>query len=404
MSDELPLPLEGVRVLDLTRLLPGAFTTSVLADLGADVLKVEQPGTGDPMRAYAPRIDGMSAYSWLVDRGKRSVVVDLRAGAGVDVVRRLAAEADMVVEGFRPGVAERLGVGFDALREANPALVYCSLSGYGASGPRVAEAGHDLNYVARAGLLSVTGRDGAPAIPGTQIADLAGALFGVAGLLAALVGAQRTGIGRHVGVGLGDAALAMMPTVVAEYAGTGEVPRFEAGMLTGAYPSYAIHRCADGRYVSVAALEPAFWRALCDGVGRPDLLGSHSDAQALPVWRALFASRTRDEWLAMLAGTDACVAPVHDIAEALADEHLRARGMALDVACADGEIRPALGSPIHFGATPRPAPAPAEALGASTREALAAVGYGDAEIGALLDGGVVEAPAAGTMVYQSTGR
>ena len=176
-------PLEGIRIIDLCRLLPGAFATGLLGDMGAEVIKVEQPGVGDPMRTYQPRVGDTSAFTWVTDRSKRSVALNLRDPRGVEAVRRLARDADAVVESFRPGVADRLGVGYDDLRELNPALVYCSISGYGADGPLVAEAGHDINYVGRAGLLSLTGVGGRPAVPGVTIADLAGgSLMGIAGL------------------------------------------------------------------------------------------------------------------------------------------------------------------------------------------------------------------------------
>jgi crotonobetainyl-CoA:carnitine CoA-transferase CaiB-like acyl-CoA transferase len=389
------LPLRGFRILDLTRLLPGAFTTALLADLGAEVLKVEQPGIGDPMRAYPPKIGDASAYTWVVDRNKRSVAVNLRTAEGVAIIRRLAAGHDAVIESFRPGVADRLGVGYEALAEVNPALVYCSLSGYGATGPMASHAGHDLNYIGRAGLVSVTGVDGRPAIPGTQVADLGGALFAASGLLAALLGAQRTGRGRHVDVALADAAFALLAVPAAEHLADGSLSGPGDSLLTGRYPSYAVYECADGRYLSVAALEPPFWRAVCEGVGRPDLEPTATDPSAFPVWRAIFASRTRDEWLAVLEGPDTCVGPVNDMREAMADPQLRARDMIRTVNGPDGEEAVQIGPAVKFSGVEPPAPSPAPALGDVTRAVLADAGYSDDEIERLVAEGVVEAATAG---------
>lgn len=388
------LPLRGFRILDLTRLLPGAFTTALLADLGAEVLNVEQPGTGDPMRAYRPRVGDASAYTWVVDRNKRSVAVNLRTPEGVAIIRRLAAGHDAVIESFRPGVAERLGIGYEALGDVNPALVYCSLSGYGATGPLASHAGHDLNYIGRAGLVSITGVDGRPAIPGTQVADLGGALFAASGLLAALLDAQRTGRGRHVDVALADAAFALLAVPAAEHLADGSLAGPGDSLLTGRYPAYAVYDCADGRHLSVAALEPPFWRAVCEGVGRPDLEPTAPDPSAFPVWRAIFASRTRDEWLAVLGGPDTCVGPVNDMREAMADPQLRARGMVRTVDGPTGEETLQIGTAVKFAGAEPPAPAPAPALGDATREVLSEIGYPDDEIERLLAEGVVQAATA----------
>ena len=229
--------LDGIRVLDLSRLLPGGFGTGLLADLGAEVVKVEQPGLGDYMRWMEPKIGDESAASWVVDRGKRSIAVDLKTERGVEVVRRLARNADAFVESFRPGVVDRLGVGYEALRAENPRLVYCSISGYGQDGPLRRAAGHDLNYIGRAGILSITGADGRPAIPGVQIGDLGGgALVGMVGLLAALVRAARSGEGEYVDVSMTDAAFALLSVHLGDHFATGVVPGPERMLLNGAYP------------------------------------------------------------------------------------------------------------------------------------------------------------------------
>lgn len=390
-------PLAGIRVLDLTRLLPGAFATGLLGDLGAEVLKVEQPGVGDPMRVYEPRIGDASAFTWVTDRNKRSIALNLRDPRGIEALLRLAAGVDVLVEGFRPGVTDRLGVGYEAVRAVNPAIVYCSITGYGADGPLATEAGHDVNYVGRAGLLSVTGVDGRPAIPGVQVGDLAGgSLLGVAGLLAALVRAQRTGEGDHVDVSMTDGAFALHAVLLGAFFAEGRVPAIAGEMLNGRNPCYALYECADARYLTVGALEPPFWRALCETVGRPDLLSTQFDPAALPVWRELFLGRPRDEWLALFDGRDACVGPLNDLGEAVEDPQLRHRGMVLELEHPTAGPTPQLGTPIKLRERPAGVRSPAPVLGDSTRVLLAEVGYAPDAVDALIADGVAQEAAAVT--------
>ena len=385
-------PLEGIRVIDLTRLLPGAFATALLGDMGAEVIKVEQPGTGDPMRAYEPRVGDASAFTWVTDRSKRSIALNLRDPLGVEAVRRLARTSAVLVESFRPGVADRLGVGYDALRAVNPALVYCSISGYGADGPLVAEAGHDINYVGRAGLLSVTGTAGRPAVPGVTIADLAGgSLLGLTGLLAALVRAQRSGEGDHVDVSMTDGAFALQALMLGAYFVEGRDPGIETELLNGGYPCYNVYACADGRYLTVGPLEEVFWRELCDAVERPDLLRTQFDREAIPVWRELFAGRPRAEWLAAFAGRDVCVGPLNTISEATADPQLLHREMVVEQEHPTAGLVAQLGTPVKFRERHAGPRTPAQALGESTAEVLGEIGYSPQEIGQLVEDGVPKA-------------
>jgi crotonobetainyl-CoA:carnitine CoA-transferase CaiB-like acyl-CoA transferase len=370
-------PLEGIKVLDLTRLLPGAFATALLADLGADVLKVEQPGVGDPMRAYAPRVGDSSAFSWIADRNKRSLALNLRDPRGVEAIHRLARDADVLIEGFRPGVADRLGVGYDALKPVNPRLVYCSLSGYGAGGPLEREAGHDLNYLARAGVL-----DGAP--PRVQIGDLSGSLMAVSGLLAALVRAQRTGEGDHVDVSITDAAFALHSIHLGAQFADGA----PSDLLGGGYPCYRSYACADGRRLAVGALEPPFWKQLCDALGRPELVATQYDPAAVELWETLFAGRSRDAWLAMLGGRDACVGPVNDLAEAIEDPQLSHREMVVELEHPELGPLKQVGLPIKLRERPGSVRTPAPVLGEATRERLSGAGYAEQEIEQLLADGV----------------
>jgi crotonobetainyl-CoA:carnitine CoA-transferase CaiB-like acyl-CoA transferase len=353
-------PLDGIRILDLTRLLPGAFATALLADLGADVIKIEQPGGGDPMRAYEPKIGSASGYTWVTDRNKRSLTLDLREQR--DELLRLVVGADALIESFRPGVMERLGLGYEELAAVKPSLVYVSVSGYGADGPLARAAGHDINYIGRAGVLGVTER---PAVPGVQIADLAGgSLLGVAGLLAALIRAKTTGEGDHVDVSMTDGAFALQAVNLGGYFANGQVP----DMLTGGAPCYGVYECSDGRWLTVGALEPPFWREFCAGVEREDLVPRQFDPAARAVVAEVLGARTRDEWLAVFEGRDACVGPVNSLAEAIADPQLRSRGMVVD----DFGAAPQLGTPLKFRAHPASLRTPAPELGALTLEQLAA--------------------------------
>src|SRR5436189_1848780 len=261
------MPLQGIRVLDLTRLLPGAFCTLQLADMGADVVKVEEPTAGDYMRWYPPLHDGQSVLFNALNRNKRSVTLNLKADAGRQLFLALAERADVVVEGNRPGVMDRLGLGWPALRARNPRLVMCAITGYGQAGPLATRAGHDLNYMAIAGALSLNAPQGMSPHPlAVQVADLgAGGQAAAVAILGALLGVARGGEGRYLDVSMTDGALTWLAVPLAQERVQGPIP---TGMhrLTGRYACYGVYRCADGRHLSVAALEPKFWRALCDAL------------------------------------------------------------------------------------------------------------------------------------------
>ncbi|MHB8795058.1 MAG: CaiB/BaiF CoA transferase family protein [Candidatus Nanopelagicales bacterium] len=384
-------PLAGVRVLDLTRLLPGGVLSALLADLGADVVKVEEPTAGDYMRWWEPRIGPESAASWIVGRGKRSVALDLKAPAGVGAFLRMAASVDVVIEGFRPGVVDRLGVGHDAVRAVNPRVVYASLTGYGSDGPLRDVAGHDLNYIAYAGVLGITGtRAGEVAVPGVQVGDLGGATILGMGILAALVRAARTGEGSRVEVSMYDAALAWTSIHAGDYFASGASPRPGSMPLNGLLPCYNAYRCADGRYLSVGALEPAFWSAFCGTLGRADLVDRGYDPAAVDEVAAALASRSRDAWVADFAGVDACVAPVLELGEALDHPLARTRGMVQDGQVQRGSDATArtLGTPIRIGGAVRPIGPPPPPLGEHTREVLLSAGLPEAEVDGLIASGV----------------
>ena len=394
------LPLAGVRVLDLSRLLPGGFCSLLLADYGADVLKVEDTGAGDYIRWAPPLVEGAahsaaSALFLALNRNKRSIRIDLKQDAGREVLLALAREHDVVLESFRPGVLDRLGVGYDALRAANPRIVLCSMSGYGQDGPLRGRAGHDMNYLAFVGLLGLTGeRDGPPVQPAGQIADLGGgALMAAFGILAALRERDRSGEGQHVDVSMADGALSWLTLVAARYFADGTLPGRGEHELAGGLACYRPYACADG-WVTLAALEPRFWAAWCRGVGRDDLVEQQFAAAGSAVHaevEAIFAARTRAEWERFAAAHECCLEPVLELDEALASEFVAAREMVvgLDQPGASEPVRQ-LGAPVKLSRTPPDTNRlPGPALGEHTESVLRAAGFDDARIAELLGSGAV---------------
>ncbi len=394
------LPLEGVRVLDLSRLLPGPFCSLLLADFGADVLKVEDTAMGDYLRWSPPMVEGVedsaaSAMFLALNRNKRSVRVNLKDARGREVLFALVRSSDVVLESFRPGVLDRLGCGYAALREVNPAIVYCAISGYGQDSPLRDRSGHDLNYLALAGLLGLTGdADGAPVQPAGQIADLGGgALMAAFGILAALRERDRSGEGQLVDISMTDGTLSWLAMVAARFLAEGVVPRRGGLELGGALACYRPYRCADG-WITIGALEPKFWAAFCHGVGREDLVGGQFDPPGSDTHRAVeavVAARTRDEWAAFAAEHDCCLEPVLDLDQVLASDHAAARGMVveLDQPGAAAPVRQ-LGVPVKLSRTPgEPGRRPGPSLGEHTEEVLLELGYGSEEIRALFEAGAV---------------
>lgn len=383
-------PLDGFLILDLTRLLPGAYCTLLLADLGADIVKVEQPGRGDPLRDAPPLVDGVGAAHLALDRGKRSMTLDLKSPEGPEVLLRLAERAHALVESSRPGVLDRLGVGYQALSERNRRLVYCALTGYGQGGPYRDRPGHDVNYVGLAGVLDATGHPGGPpAIPAAQTADLAGGTGGAIGTLACLLEAERTGRGRLVDVAMLDAAASWAALPWSSHLATGTPPSRGRWFLTGALACYRLYRTGDGRYISVGALEPKFWRVLCEALGVPELAERQFDPERQEDMAArlaeIFLTRSGDEWVAALAGLEACVAPVNDVAHALEDPQLVHRGMIAEA----GGRRVGPGPLVKVSGQPRGPLDPAPALGEHTAAVLAEAGFTEREVAGLRERGVL---------------
>jgi len=393
------MDLSAVCVVDLTQLLPGPYATQLLCDMGAEVVKIEHPDGGDPGRQFVdrPEADGTGYESSplfdVVNRGKRGATLDLKRDRGRAALLDVAEDADVVIEQFRPGVVDRLGVGYDDVRAVNGDVVYCSVTGYGQTGPYSERAGHDLNYAGAAGLVDMTrhSTEEQPVIPGFPVADMAGGLFAALSVVGALLSRELgDGGGEHLDVGMADAVLSLSQ-VVAGPAAAGGDRRPGRTVLTGKYPCYDVYECADGRYVTVAALEERFWEALCAAIDRPDLAGAHmADGEATRerVRRELadvFATRPREAWLDDLADAEAMIGPVKTVTEAFEDPQFRARPVVQEV---DGLLRRAA-FPVRTSAGLERTEAPAPALGEHTDEVLREAGYTDEGIADLRAAGVV---------------
>jgi crotonobetainyl-CoA:carnitine CoA-transferase CaiB-like acyl-CoA transferase len=388
-------PLDGIRVLDLSRLLPGGFCSLLLADYGADVLKVEDTGLGDYIRWAPPRHAGVepsaaSALFLSLNRGKRSIRLNLKVRLGQEVLLRLVREHDVLLESFRPGVLDRLGVGYERLKQENPRLVYCAITGYGQEGPDRDRPGHDMNYLARGGLLGLSGERGGPPVPAAgQIADLGGgALMAAFGILAALHERDRSGEGQLVDVSMTRGAQSWLAMVAARFFADGAVPRRGELELAGGLPCYRPYACADG-WVTLGALEPKFWQALCAGLGRDDLLPRQMDPAVAAELEAIFATRTRAEWAAFDDEHGCCVEPVLDLDEALARSPEAV--VEVDQPGATAPVR-LLGPPVGLSRTPADGTRPGPSLGADTDDVLAGLGYDDDAIAALKAAGAVAGP------------
>lgn len=344
-------PLEGLQVLDFTSLLPGPLATLVLAEAGAEVIKVERPGMGDEMRTYVPRF-GVEAVNFaLLNRGKRSVQLDLKDPGGRARLRALLERADVLIEQFRPGVMERLGLGPEAVHAINPRVIYCSISGYGQGGPLAGRAGHDLNYVAETGLLGLSrGPDGAPVLPPALVADIGGGSYpAVINILLALIERERTGRGARLDVAMTDNVFTFLYWAMGNGMAAGEWPEPGSELLTGGSPRYNIYRAADGRWIAAAPLEDRFWVAFCDLIDLPaDLRDDGRDPAATCAAVAeRLGSRTSLDWEDAFARLDVCCSVVRDVREALADPHYAARNLfSRAVENGEGATIPALPVPV----------------------------------------------------------
>ena len=385
------MKLEGIKVLDLSMYLPGPHLTMMMADHGADVIRIEAP-SGEPTRALGASQNGMTVWFRNTHRNKRSIVLDLKQPAAVEAFMRLAAQADVVIEAFRPGVVDRLGIGAAAVRAINPRVVYCSISAYGQTGPLAQRAAHDLSIAAESGVVSLNrGSDGQPGILGLPAVDMAGSLMALSGILMALLRREKTGLGDTLDISMQDSLVSWMVNNISPVFAEGRELDTTTERTLGGMAFYNLYRCKDGRTLSLGGSEMKFVENLLTALERPDLIalctlppGRGQD----PVRAFLaetFATRTLAEWEAFLANVDLCWAPVKGVVEAMRSEHLKAREMRIDFP--DGQTH--LGIPIKFADEPGAIRPVAPALGEHSRSALAAVGYSEAELDMMARSGAI---------------
>ncbi len=370
--------LEGIRVLDLSRLLPGPYCTMLLADFGADVIKIEEPGKGDYSRSFPPFLKEFGYWHLQLNRNKRSVVLNLKTDAGRRAFLELVKTADVVVESYRPGVLQRLGVDYEAAKAVNPRIIYCSLTGYGKKGPLAQQADHDIGYVSLAGITAMSGEaQGKPAIPGVLMADMNAALAAGMSIMIALRHAQHTGQGQEIDISLYNVAMTLMPGAASLYFGSGFVAERGNNWLTGANANYNIYATKDGRYLAVGCLEKKFWTNLCNVLQRTDMVDAVDD-NSRHTWLKQqlaqeFLKHTLAEWQELLKGRDTCVTPVLDFAEAVAAEQTQANDMVLDVEDAELGNYKQLGFAMKLSTTPAALNKRAPRLGEDTQQVLGEV-------------------------------
>ena len=385
--------LDGYRILDFTTLLPGPYATMTLADMGAEVLKVSSKDKYDRVVNWPPVIEGAQVtgtQAWL-GRGKKTIHLNLKKPKAVEAVKKLVLKYDIVVEQFRPGVMNKLGVGYDQLREVNPRLIYCAITGYGQDGPFAMRAGHDINYLSRSGIASSAGRrEVGPSLYNFQIADVAGgSMNAVSSILAAIIYRERTGEGQFIDVSMQDSIIPFNSMDGAAYFAGGPMPARENGLLNGG-GIYDFYETADGKYMSVGSLEPKFFAALCDGMGHPEwrdgkILRTEPE-MVKEVFRSVFKTRTRDEWTEVFRDLDACVEPVMDLEEVSNDEHLVRRGMwpEVEVPLTDHISVRQMGCPMHLSKCPPAYRHAGYPEGFHTEEILSSLGYSQEEIKELI--------------------
>ena len=387
------MALEGIHIVDLIRLAPGPYCTQILGDLGAQVIKIEEPGAPTGRRAAqageAPemvRVLERNSPYYALNRNKRNIALNLKSDDARQVFYKLTEKSDVVVEEFRPGVADRLGIGYDILKEINPRIIYCAITGYGQDGPYRNLVGHNVNYIATAGALGLIGeKDRKPQMPLNLLADFAGGgMHGAIGILAALIARERTGRGQFVDIAMTDGVVSLLSEAMSQYFYTGKIPERGTTILGGAYPQMNVYECKDGRYISIASAEPWFFANLCRATGRPDFIPFPWDeAKREEIFDHLnrtFKTKPRDEWVETLRQTDTCVAPVYSLDELEKDPQLRHRKMVVEVAHPELKTVKQPGISIKLSDTPGKIRSLAVSKGTHTDEVLKELGYGGQDI------------------------
>jgi crotonobetainyl-CoA:carnitine CoA-transferase CaiB-like acyl-CoA transferase len=368
----------------------------MLADFGAEVIKIEEPTKGDYIRWFPPSIRGISARHLLVNRNKKSMILNLKTEQGREVLSRLLETADVLVEGFRPGVMARLGFGYERVSEINPRVIYCSITGYGQDGPYMNLVGHDINYLGYSGILDITGQgDGPPVVPGVQISDIgSGGMMAVIAILIALIARNKTGKGQYVDVSMLDGNIAQLYATAGDYFATGVPPKrgeIRESRVLGGYACYSIYKTKDNKYITVAPLEEKFWAILCAKLGRSDLVGlqftPEKQVEIKGSLQEIFMKKTRDDWIEEFAGLDVCVGPVNTLEEALKDPQIVSRGMVTEVEHPEVGIVPQLGIPIKLSKSKGEIRKPAPGFGQDSEEILRELGFGEEVINTVKQGG-----------------
>lgn len=387
------LPLQSIRVLDLTRLLPGPYCTMFLADFGAEVIKIEEPTSGDYARWEEPKAETDSAIFSSLNRNKKSVALNLKSEQGKELFKELVKTADVLVESFRPGVMERLGLGYDALQKINPRLIYCAITGYGQTGPYAKLPGHDMNYLSYAGLLHLQGeRKQKPFPPPVQIADIGGgSLMAVIGILTAVIARNDTGKGQFIDISMLDGTVSWLQTVLPNYLASQQQPNRGELPLSGSKACYEVYETADQRYLAVAALEEKFWVDFCKGIEREDFVAElnapqkRQDELKLEIGK-IMKTKSLDEWLDIFANYETCISPVLTFEEVTKDPQIKARGMVREI---PGLAGVHIGNPIKFSDTPCNILSIAPKLGEHTAEIFEELGIQKEKIDSLLEEGII---------------
>ncbi|PIX24431.1 MAG: formyl-CoA transferase [Deltaproteobacteria bacterium CG_4_8_14_3_um_filter_45_9] len=379
--------LKELKMLDLSRLLPGPYCSLLLADLGMEVLKIEDPELGDYMRVMGPARKKDSAYFLALNRNKKSMLLNLKTKEGKEIFFNLIATYDILLEGFRPGVMDRLGIGYQELKKTNPRVIFCSLSGYGQDGPYKERSGHDINYIGLGGILELTGsRDGDPIIPGVQIADIGGGgMMAAIAILAAIVHREKTGEGQYLDVAMHDGVISWLSIHAGRYFMDKELPKRGEMHLSGRYACYQVYPTKDGRHMSLGALEPKFWTNFCEAVGRRDLIykqfiEGEERLRVIEEVQNLFKTKTQEEWIDSFKNVDACCEPILTLEEVFQHPQVLHRKMVMEYEHpVEGKIRQ-VGNPIKSSRFPFEIRTPAPAWGEHTMEVLKEIGYSEEEI------------------------
>ena len=387
--------LEGIKILDLSRLLPFNYCTLMLADLGADVLKVEEPKIGDYMRWMPPKMKEEGAVFLMANRNKRSMTLNFREEKAKEILRQLVKEYDVLFESFRPGVMDKLGVGYENLKEANPKLIFCSATGYGQNGPYKDRPGHDMNYISVAGILEATGRHtGAPVIPGIPIADMSIGIFSAYAILAGIIARGRTGEGQYIELSMTDCMVSYNMANMANYIAAKQYPDTEILGISGDNPCYNVFKTKDGKFISQGNIEDKFWINLLKLIGREDLkeyqfATGEKHKKAMDELQKIFLTKTRKDWLELLEGQDICYAPINDVEDMIADPHVKHRKMVQEQEHpVEGKIT-TVGIPFKFSGTPGEIKSPSPTLGQHTEDVLTGLGYKEQDIKEMRDKNVI---------------